>query len=321
MEKLILILFALCFQLLHAQPIPTWSSSNGHSFQGTFVSMGAQSVTLRGTDGNKVTVPLVALNETSQEQARKAHQIAVKNAPIYTHKNNFLRFSLYAKRMCLHIEFLDGNTLLNNEIYEVRLLLEEVVKNEPRKWIEIKEILGEPEVGRRDVTMRLLMENGVKIAFTVEVNDKNQVTYSVKTEEIPDGLPPLSLCTGVHFPKLLNYDMETKSYKGALSKEGVNFADLPKFFEGYEIQVEDYNSKKVTVPYYEKQTHGYGGRKYTVIRREKKDFMYEGPKKRENGWFHISFYNGTSPFEGYFIRSFAGDNDNLESGPFTISLK
>jgi ribosome maturation factor RimP len=71
MKKSIVILFAFCMQFLYAQSVQSWNSQNGHSFQGTFIRMDAQSVTLRGTDGKEVNVPIAALDTASQNQAQK----------------------------------------------------------------------------------------------------------------------------------------------------------------------------------------------------------------------------------------------------------
>ncbi len=321
MKRSIVILFALCLQILHAQSLQNWSSQNGHSFKGTFISKDAQSVTLRGEDGKEVTVPLAALDDKSQKLAEKEHQYALKNAPAFTHKNRYLQFSLYPKTNFLEVEFLQGTQIVNNETYTVSLTLAEI--RPPNKWtgIHIKEMVGKPEKGRSDVSMRLMMENGVILKFTVAVDDKDELSYEFEAEEIPDGLPKLSLRTGISFPKLLAYDIKTESYKGPLSSTGVLFKDLPTILDGYEIHVDKRDSKTQKVPYYEKQTKGYGAGGFTVVAPGKKDFIFDGPKSGEDGSLYIWFYSGKEPFQGYSIRAGSSAKSDLSAGPFTLSVK
>ncbi|MDF3129590.1 hypothetical protein P0Y35_10330 [Kiritimatiellaeota bacterium B1221] len=321
MKRSMVLFFVLCLQCLRAQSVQNWSSQNGHSFKGTFIRMDVQSVTLRGEDGNEITVPLAALDAKSQDLAKKEQQLAIKNAPAFSHKNRYLRFSIYPKTTWLEVEFLEGPKVVNNETYKVSMTFAEI--RPPNKWksIKIKEMMGVPEKGRNDVTMRLLMENGVKVKFTVDVNDKAEVSYEFEAEEIPDGLPKLDLRTGIRFPKLLAYDMDTQSYKGTLSSTGVKFENLPNVLAGYEIVVDNRDSKNKKVPYYEKQTRGYGAGGFTVKAPGKKDFIFEAPKNSEDGSLYIWFYSGKEPFQGYSIRAGAAKKDNLAAGPFTISVR
>ena len=119
MKRSIVLIFILSSQFLYAQPETTWYSENGHSFQGLFIRMDAQSVTLRGMDGNEIEVPLAALDEKSQQLAQKSQQLAIKNTPAFTHANRYLRFSMFPKPNWLRIEFLKGNKVINNETYKV----------------------------------------------------------------------------------------------------------------------------------------------------------------------------------------------------------
>lgn len=258
-------------------------------------------------------------NDGHDAQAEAAQQLALKDAPAFRHENRYLRWSIHPKSTWLKVEFLEGNTVLNNETYEVSFHMSEV---EGRKWtgIRLKQMHGDIKNGRNDVTMQVMMENGVVVEFTVDVDRKAELSYRYDVVEIPEGLPRISMRTTIAFPKLLEYDMKTKNYIGVLSTSGVPFAELPDFLSGYEIVVDSRDAKSLTIPYHEKQDGNTGGRAFTVYNPEKKSFHFAGPRKTEDGNLYMWFYSGKAPFEGFRINSNV-PGDGHRAGPFTISLK
>jgi|GEM_PF-1938257 len=315
-----LFLLAISIHVLFAQEVLTWTSANGHRFQGSFLRMDGQTIVLKGTDGKEVRVPKNALDAASVKNAEREHQEALKNGPLFTHENRNLRFSLSPKNQWLKLEFLHAGQVIDNKSYEIDFLLAEIPD---RKWknIKVKGLHGKIEKGRSDVKMNVRMENGVVIEFTVDLNDKDELSYSYKTVDVPDGLPKISLRTSLRFPKLLEYEMKTQSYIGILSKDGVLFEDLPKFFEGYELRVEKSDGGSQKVLYHEKQNRGISATSFTINIPNKKSIEMGGPSNIEDGQLYIYFYSGKSPFEGFSMRSTSSTVNPNDSGPFTIRLK
>ncbi|WFB36246.1 hypothetical protein P3T73_00525 [Kiritimatiellota bacterium B12222] len=314
----------LCFCLLHplfGQELQTWSSTNGHTFQGSFVSLENQVITLRGDDGRNVSVPLSALDTESQVQGRKAQAEAMANAPVFTHQNRYLRFSLSPKTQWLQVEFLQGSTVLNQQSYDVSIRFAEIRANNDWHETGVKELYGKIEKNRDSVVMRLLMDNGVVLKFVVDLNDKAELSYEFEVGVVPEGLPQLDFRTAMNFPKLLSYNMETESYVGALSSSGIPFDGLERFFEGYEVLVEPREGKGSKVLYSEKQTDEYRAKAFTVKIPGKKSLKIEAPKSEAEGSMYIWFYNGKAAFEGYNILMHSKARNNLGGGPYTLSLK
>jgi hypothetical protein len=316
----IIFLLVISFHILFAQDVLTWTSANGHSFKGSFLRIDGQTIVLKGTDGKEVRVPINALDAPSVKNAEREHQKALKNRPLFTHENRNLRFSLSPKNQWLTLEFLEAGQVIDNKSYEIDFLLAEVPD---RKWknIKVKGLHGKIEKGRSDVRMELLMENGVIIEFTVDVNDKDELSYSYETVDVPSGLPRISLRTSLRFPKLLEYEMKTQSYIGILSKDGVLFKDLPEFFEGYELRVEKSDGKSQKILYHEKQDRGISASSFTILMPNKKSIEMDGPNNIEDGQLYIYFYSGKSPFEGFSMRTTSSTEKQNDSGPFTIRLK
>lgn len=283
------------------------------------MKMDTHSVTLRGMDGKEVTISLAALSDTSKTKAQAAQQLSLNDTPVFRHENRFLRWAIYPDSTWLKVEFLMGNTVVNNETYEASFQVFEV---DGRNWksVRVKQLHGEIKKGRSDVTMQVRMDDGVVVEFTVDVDQKAELSYCYDVVEIPENLPKIVVRTTFSFPKLLEYDMKSKTYVGVLSENGVPFAELPVFLSGYEINVDGRDSKTKTIPYHEKQDGNTGGRAFTVHNPGKKSFHLAGPKKAEEGNLSMWFYSGKAPFEGFKIRS-GESRDGHKAGPFSISIK
>ncbi len=321
MKNSILLLCMLGLQMLYGQSPQTWRSQNGHSFQGTFIRLENQQVTLKGSDGKEVTVPIGALDTASQVQARRNQAAAVKDGPVFTHKNRYLRFSLYPDRTWLTLEFLQGSQVVNNQKYNLNIRFAEIRAQNDWQDMKVKEVYGNIEKTRDKVIFRLLMENGVVLKFTVDLDDKDELTYEFEAETIPPGLPKLDFRCELNFPKLLSYNSDSQLYQGALSSEGVKFENLKSFFNGYEILVTDLQGEGSKIYYYEKQTREYRGKSFTVKNPRMKSLKVEAPKSAEAGSMYIWFYNGAAPFEGFNILAHSPERNNLGAGPFSISIK
>ncbi|MDF3129591.1 hypothetical protein P0Y35_10335 [Kiritimatiellaeota bacterium B1221] len=321
MKSSILLLCVLFLQTLYGQTPQTWRSKNGHSFQGTFIQLQNQQVTLHGSDGRVVTVPIDALDTESQVQARRTQSALTKDAPVFTHQNRHLRFSLYPDRTWLTLEFLAGPQVVINEKYNLNIRFAEIRDGNNWRDMKVKEVYGKIEKTRNEVIFRLLMENDVVLKYTVDLDDKDELTYEFEAEIIPDGLPKLDFRSELSFPKLLSYNPDSQLYLGALSSEGVKFDHLKSFLDGYEIWVTDPEGKRSKIQYHEKQTQEYRGKAFTIKNPRKKSLKIEAPKSAAGGSMYIWFYDGKAPFEGFNILAHSPERNNLGGGPFSIGLK
>ncbi len=313
-------IFLCCFAAIsHAAPgkVLTWSSSNGHSFKGSFVSKKGNTVTLKGADNKIINVPLNVLDKKSLAQLEKEHAAALKNAPVYSFENVHYRYDIYPRRDWLHLEMLRAGQPLNQNPYVFRVSMGEKIERKLH-GIKITGMDGEPIVSGDEVELRLTTEKGVIIRlFASKTNSKN-FSFHFSTEKSSQSQKMFTLSNTLGFPGVLKYDQQSESYKGSFSETGITFQQFPTALKDYNIDFRNgKNAKKI--PYYEKQQRGARGD--MVIITHPGDPVLEIDRRGDLGTIMTYFYGGRTPVEGYSIKFVAAKSEILEAGPFVIEVK
>ncbi len=318
-HKLFTLLFLFSL-LLPAQTLQMWTSTNGHSFQGVLVRMEEQAVVLKGTDGKEITVPLRALDQTSRSLAASEAILALENGPVFQHQNRQLRFFLYSGTKWLELEFLNAGSSIPKQNYQLFFSMSESIGVRKNKQIDIDEIVEPVTMENGEASMRIRMQNGVVVKFTVELNDNKELKFRYDTEEVTENHTKISLRVSMNFPALLDYDISSKSYKGPIAPKGVLFENFPELLENYNIRLDKNDNDTIMIPYHDKRSKGFRGQRITIFRDDNPPLILSAPKESADGSLNTSFYGGKSPAEGYVIH-FAPAKGTNQAGIFTISLK
>lgn len=312
---------SLCTALC-AQTLQTWKSANGHAFEGTLLRMEGQNVILKGTDGNEVKVPLSVLDPDSQKLAASENAIAMENGPVFQHQNLHLRFSLFPKAEWLQLQFLKAGAPIENQSYSLKFHFQENLGNKNSKAFKVEGLAEPIEQEREKVYLRLKMENGVVIKFTLNVDNRGALTFQHEFEFIPEGksADKMWIKMSMEMPALLEYDIHKELYKGPIAPSGVAFSDLPDFLADYKIRLEMFNGESLTIPYYEKRSKGGQGWKMSISQGKQHTLEISAPEGKEGGGVQTSFYGGKMPAEGFRV-GLNTDKDTNQGGPYTLELK
>ncbi|WFB36853.1 hypothetical protein P3T73_03640 [Kiritimatiellota bacterium B12222] len=313
-------LFSLCFLLLSnvfSAELLTWSSKNNHSFNGSFVSKNADTIILKGSDGQTVTVPINALDEKSLLQLEAEYATALKNAPVYTFENVHYRYAIYPRADWLHLEFLRAGQPLNPQPYIFRLSLVEKVGNSLVHY-KITGMEGEPQVNGNEVEVYLTTDKGITLRLFASKGTSKDFDFHFATAASDRSQANLSLSNTLRFEGLLTYDMDSQLYKGPFSESGLSFQQLPAALDDYSIKY--IKGKHTTkVGYHEKQNGTQSGQKIVIT--HPNDPVLTIEKTGDVGSLAISFYGSKAVIEGFSLKFHAIRNEILETDPFTVSVK
>ncbi|WFB35253.1 hypothetical protein P3T73_13895 [Kiritimatiellota bacterium B12222] len=315
----------LCFLLMQvavAAEVQVWKSTNGHEFEGEFLELGPQGVSLLGGDGKTVTVPMAALDAASQAQAEQAYQEALKYQPVFTHKNRHLRFSLYANASCLVVDYFVPGNPESPFSYTLDLNAAEVESPKKRTTLKVTGLAGELEVKRSEVVMNLLMDNGAVISLAVDVNNRADLQLSHTVSSVPEGRAPVYANVSLNIDPLITYDKKKMIYVGEKVTPETVYADMLSIFDGYEIKYESfYGNESVRMPYGEGLTKGFLALSCEVILPGKPTLSIDAPEDRQNGLIQLDFYGGKLLPQGYRLQMRRSQQDQNHAGPFSIRLK
>lgn len=156
----------------------------------------------------------------------------------------------------------------------------------------------------------------------VNATPDKALTFRHELEFVPEGksADKMWMKLSIEIPALLEYDTDTKFYKGSIAPSGVAFSDLPDLLEEYKIRLEMFNGESETIPYYEKRSKGGQGWKMTISRGKNSTLEISAPKEGEGGGVQTSFYGGKMPVQGFRIGLFSQKETN-RGGPYVIELK
>lgn len=301
------------------EEMQVWKSPSGHSFKGEFVALEAGNVLLEGEDGREISVPLVALDANSQLLANEAAAEAAKYPTLLTYSNPSVALQVrpQSNGEIFQLKLLEGGQPIphyGKVIVRIRLSEHRPSKNNKTRLhrIPLKKVIPE-KVEREKGTFRLLYENGVVVLLKVK-GLKDGASFSYEMEDPPPGLPKLRLHAGSRFPRLLDYDMKTKTYKGILSPTGVSFEQLESLLSDYKMIILDRKGNRKTFGFdtSPKRPIGSGIILQTPARQDIR-FEVEG-----GGLVHSSFYGGKKAIEGFGIRY--GNSKKMEDGPPEFSI-
>lgn len=131
-----------------------WTSLNGqHQFEGAFVSLLGEDLTLKGADEKEVTVPLTSLNEESRARglALASGAIRLRDGFLWYYETPAYRLALFKGNTVAVIQFLDQGKAIVFPPIKLEMVHHEVNGTEflYKGFTEMAAPLADYEGGRR----------------------------------------------------------------------------------------------------------------------------------------------------------------------------
>lgn len=315
----------LCILLLPATAQQqTWRSADGlHSFAGEFVSLQNNTVTLKGTDGVEVNVPLDRLDVESRTRAQTASISA--SGVLFEHKTDTYRLILTSGNTLGEIQFYERGQPIRHPPITINAQHHEI---EGRTWRHqsIQELVGPIQRDGDQVTWEGRFVNGstMKIIFDLKPDG---FTFAYNMNSNVEESKRSSFRITLSVPPLLTYNEDIRMMAGFLAPEGVPTDRIAALVEPFTLRHRGYRDKSTTTLNYAEAVEG------SISGRESIELCgpfasgsieFYGPSSQENGSYHMWFYDGGRPlYEGIGIRTArprdAKDSDMV--GDFGIRFK
>ena len=280
----------------------TWSSTNGHSFQGKYVSFQGGKVRLQGADGKLIDVTIALLDEESKARVYEySGQAGIAN-PLLEHSTPSIdvQFGESPGREYLQLRMKRGGQEIPfYGAINVRFGASEVVYNKKdgrksRKSMRLEEIVTE-SVNKGKGTFRLKYDKGLETLVTVDC-ETDGVVFSYTIDVLPASVEAGQISSGFAYPAILEFDKPTKLYSGPFSKEPIAFKDFDRLFAGYVATATKKNQK--TSFTFDESPKGLSGERMAFTTPGNKDIVVQAI---DRGVVKTSFYGGKKMVEGFGV--------------------
>jgi hypothetical protein len=325
-HSVLLLCFLLSIGTGHAQQ-QTWRSADGqHSFQGEFVRLHNEVVTLRGGDGVEIQVPMIRLDEESRARAQAARlSPEQRQRLLLLHETPHYRLTLHSHNTLMRLQLLENGNEVKHPILELRAYNFEV--HDRRRVSRSFQAMESPlKREGNTVTWRGRMANNVVVEFVFELGNEG-VEFGYR-REVPKSLnEDVGLWVTTHIPAWLQWNEETRLMHGILAPEGVNHEQIPALFEDFGVQYRDHDSRRLQrLSFVEPYSSGPGNLSFIRVDGpfSRKSLEFSGPRREDQGSMRLQFYEGGRPFSmGMRIRNGypGGPSQDPSPGMFGIHFR
>ena len=308
----------------------TWRSADGqHSFQGEFVRLHNEVVTLRGTDGVEIQVPLVRLDSESQTRARAARLSPEQRRNLLLlHETPHYRVTFHNERNLMRFQQLENGNETPHPIVRLDLQHFETV-NQIREFHQFVRMDAPLRQEGTTVIWRGRMANDVIFEFEFELGD-NGVEFGYR-REVPASLRDANLNQWIYFrlPAWLTWNEDTRKLHGPLAPQGISREEIPAMFKDFVFRRRGHDNRRLqnldfTEVY--AASAGMGRQSFIEIRGpfSQNGLEFSSPRREEEGSLGFWFYEGGRPaYMGFTIttRYPGGPDPRRIPGRFGIHSK
>jgi hypothetical protein len=276
----------------------TWRSADGlHSFQGEFVRLSRNTVTLRGADGVEIEVPLARLDEESQTRARSANLLPEQRRNLlFLHETDRYRLTLHSDNNLMRFQLLEDGQEVVHPVIQLQLR-NFVMQGGRRVMHGFRTMEAPPSRDGNTVTWRARMQNEVVVEIEIELGDEGvEIGYR---RVLPGGFRgDAGIWVTVHVPGWLDWNEETRRLHGPMAPDGITHEQIPEFFRDFRVQHRTHENRRLQdlsfIDTYNDHIFGlsflrlsgpYSSRSVEIT----------GPRRQEQGHMVLLFYEGGRP--------------------------
>jgi hypothetical protein len=222
----------------------TWTSSNGqHHFEGEFVSLAGEALSLKGENEKEITVPLSSLNPESRAQgiALAAGIRTVKGQFLWYHETPAYRIALYSGTSFGVIQFLENGKGILFPPIKLSIMHQEV-KGKDYFYKSFKEMAAPVSHEGNRVLWRCSFINGNEAECQIDL-DTNGVTLDYRLIVKNKSAPNLQIGVAASLPEVLTYDKEKEKYRGTASASDISYKQIETALKDYSLAYRGYGDR------------------------------------------------------------------------------